>query len=365
MPLTRAHPSSKYFGIQSLRFIAAFMVVITHTTFMIGERFHHIGDNGAWREGNAGVDLFFVISGFVMAISSAQLQNHPHGAREFIIRRLMRIVPLYWVATTLKLCAVLLVPALTLHSAFDPGHTVASYLFLPWRNAENEIKPLVGVGWTLTFEMFFYALFALSLLFRLSPLKFTLPLLTSMACLSFLKNPEAGAWQVYLDPILLEFGLGLIAGRLILAGFKITPTVGLPIVCIGFACFFIPSVMFGSERALGWGVPAFFIVLFTAGMEHHLAKILPKEVSFWGDSSYALYLFHSFLVPVVGAVLVKLGLAHDWLGFSVSVFGSIAVGAIVYRWIETPIGSYVKSLRHQSRELSFAATTIVRTPLEQ
>ena len=354
-PSTTSTRPPRFLGVQALRFIAAFMVVLTHTTFMIGERFHGIGDQGAWREGNAGVDIFFVISGFVMAISSAPLRDHPHAAREFTIRRLMRIVPLYWVATTLKLVAVLLIPAMTLHSVFNPSHVVASYLFLPWHNAEGEIKPLVGVGWTLTFEMFFYALFAASLACRRDPLRFTLPILAILAFLSFFKDESGGAWQVYLDPILLEFGLGVVAARIITRGFNVDPRIGLVVVGIGFACFFIPSSLFGSQRALGWGVPAFFIVLCTAGMEPYLSKVLPRSVDFWGDSSYALYLFHSFYVPVVGAVLVKLGMAHAWIGFLASVIGSIILGAVVHRWVEKPLGAVLKATRQRSARTQLAA----------
>jgi exopolysaccharide production protein ExoZ len=139
--------------------------------------------------------------------------------------------------------------------------------------------------------------------------------------------------------------MGLIAAKIISGGYKVEPQVGLLIVTLAFTCFFIPSSMFWSERAIGWGIPAFLIVLYTAAMEPSLAKILPKWVGFWGDSSYALYLFHSFYVPVVGAVLVKLGMGHEWLAFSLAVAGSIAVGAFVHQWIELPLGRRLKAMR--------------------
>jgi peptidoglycan/LPS O-acetylase OafA/YrhL len=308
-----------------------------------------------WREGNAGVDIFFVISGFVMGISSLPLLNHPHGAREFMIRRLIRIVPLYWVALTLKLLAVLAIPALTIHSVFDPLHTVASYLFLPWRNAENEFKPLVGVGWTLTFEMFFYVLFAVSMLLRRNPLVIALPALLVLALLSPFRSEDHAGWQVYLDPILLEFGLGLIAARIIGRGFTVRPRVGLLVVAFAFACFFTPSEYFGSERAIGWGIPAFVIVLFVAGMEPFLGRFMPKSVTFLGDSSYALYLFHSFYVPMVGVILLKLNLGEPWLAFLAAVLGSIVVGAVVHQWVEVPIGTLVKGLRRRALPAALAS----------
>jgi exopolysaccharide production protein ExoZ len=335
----------RFIGIQGLRFIAALMVVVTHTTLMIGERIYGVGDQAVWREGNAGVDIFFVISGFVMGISSVPLLSHPRGPQEFMLRRLMRIVPLYWVATTLKLVAVFAIPALTIHSVFDPTHTLASYFFLPHLNAEHEYKPLVGVGWTLTYEMFFYLLFAFAMTLRRNPLAIVLPVLVGLAALSLFKPDNGPAWQFYLDPILLEFGFGLLAAKLIGRGLTIAPKLGLPIVLIAFACFFTPSVYFASQRAIGWGIPAFVIVLCVAGMEPYLSKVVPKVVSFLGDSSYALYLFHSFYVPMVGVILVKLGWAQDWLAFVVSVAGSILVGALVHKWLEKPLNRVVKAAR--------------------
>jgi peptidoglycan/LPS O-acetylase OafA/YrhL len=249
------------------------------------------------------------------------------------------------VATTLKLAAVFVIPSLTIHSIFDPGHTLASYFFLPHLNAENEYKPLVGVGWTLTYEMFFYVLFALAMTLRRNPLTIVLPVLAGLALLSLFKAKDGAAWNFYLDPILLEFGFGLLAAKLIQRGFKLDPGRGILIVVLAFACFFTPSEYFASQRAIGWGIPAFVIVLCIAGMEPYLSRIVPRSASFLGESSYALYLFHSFYVPMVGVILIKLGLAQDWLAFLVSVFGSMVVGALVHLWIETPLNRMVKSAR--------------------
>ena len=339
------HNGGRFIGIQGLRFIAALMVVVTHTTLMIGERIYGVGDQAVWREGNAGVDIFFVISGFVMGISALPLLARPDGAREFMLRRLMRIVPLYWVATTLKLIAVFAIPALTIHSVFDPSHAIASYLFLPHLNAEDEFKPLVGVGWTLTYEMFFYVLFAFAMTLRRNPLPIVLPVLAGLALLGLFKPEHGPAWQFYLDAILLEFGFGLLAAKLICRGFTVNPKLGIVVVVLAFACFFTPSVYFGSQRAIGWGIPSFLIVLCVAGMEPFLCRVVPKFVSFLGDSSYALYLFHSFYVPMVGVILVKIGMAQDWFAFLISVAGSIVVGALVHKWLETPLNRIVRSAR--------------------
>jgi exopolysaccharide production protein ExoZ len=335
-------PAPKFVGIQSLRFVAALMVVITHTTYMIGERIYGVGMTTAWREGNAGVDIFFVISGFVMMTSGRSFMNTVTGARDFIIRRLLRIVPLYWFATTLKLLAVLLIPAATIHSGIDPLHVISSYLFLPHHNVDHDVMPLVAVGWTLMFEMFFYTLFAAALYLKRSPIGVVLPIFMALSCLSLLRQPEAGAWQFYLDPILMEFALGMLAARLIRNGLVMQVRHALALMALAFASLLLPSDLYGSERAIGWGLPAFVIVLCTAAIEPFLSKHLPRVLSYLGDTSYALYLFHGFYVPIVGIALLKLGIAQPAFAFALSVAGSIVLGAAVHRFIEIPLGSWLK-----------------------
>jgi len=336
-------PVSRFVGIQSLRFVAALMVVLTHTTHMIGERILNVGNDNVWREGNAGVDIFFVISGFVMMTSAASLRKSANAAFDFIVRRLLRIVPLYWVATTLKLMAVLLIPAATVHSSIDPLHIISSYLFLPHYNVDHDIMPLIGVGWTLMFEMFFYALFAIALFFRRSPIGFIFPVLIALSCLSLLKREDGGAWQFYLDPILMEFGFGMLAARLIRGGFVMRPGLACTAILIACASLFVPSEMYGSQRAIGWGIPAFVIVACTAAIEPFLSRHLPRFLTYLGDTSFALYLFHGFFVPMVGIALLRLGMADARLAFGVSVVGSIVLGVLAHRFVEVPLGSRLKT----------------------
>ncbi len=119
----------RYDGIQALRFVAALLVVFTHSTFYVGERL--IPGFPVWSNGAAGVDIFFVISGFVMVISSQELLARADGWRIFMMRRIARIVPLYWIATSLKLVAVISVPSLAINAGLDPWQCVKSFLFLP------------------------------------------------------------------------------------------------------------------------------------------------------------------------------------------------------------------------------------------
>jgi len=117
----------KYDGVQALRFLAAAMVLVTHSFFYASER---LGGNVlSWVTGAKGVDIFFIISGFVMVISSRNLISQGDGWRTFLQHRLIRIVPLYWTATSAKLLIVILMSGLALHSKFDLWVVMKSYFF--------------------------------------------------------------------------------------------------------------------------------------------------------------------------------------------------------------------------------------------
>ncbi len=107
--------------------------------------------------GAAGVDIFFVISGFVIARSAAALPAE-HGAGYFFARRLIRIVPLYWSVTLLYLALAVVLP--------DRGNTftlplvLTSFAFIPFPRSDGFIQPVIGQGWSLNYEMLFYAIYA-------------------------------------------------------------------------------------------------------------------------------------------------------------------------------------------------------------
>ena len=153
----------RYLGIQALRFVAAALVVIAHTTQAILIRLHGGDDTGYWELGTFGVDIFFVISGFIMASTTKDAPVGVESASQFFVRRMIRVIPLYWIYTTLKLLIVGLVPASSTKVFPSLEHIVASYLFIPHADASGRMWPALPVGWTLIYEMFFYIVFAVAI----------------------------------------------------------------------------------------------------------------------------------------------------------------------------------------------------------
>src|SRR4051794_1209787 len=127
----RAVTSSNFFTIQALRAVAALLVVVYHAFDMWGARISAAAPGTAWANGAAGVDIFFVVSGFVMVVSSRRLAAQPRAWRTFIQHRIVRIVPLYWLLTTAKLTLVFWFADLALRSNLDFDYVARSYLFFP------------------------------------------------------------------------------------------------------------------------------------------------------------------------------------------------------------------------------------------
>ena len=149
-------------SIQILRAAAAMGVVFAHLTESYRAVFNAKDAVWDFYYGNFGVDLFFVISGFVMVYASEALFGQPGASRKFVIRRLIRIVPLYWIATSYALWGLLNVTGLNLPAATWKS-IFGSYFFLPFPFPTG--GPLLIVGWTLNYEMFFYLIFAIAVFF--------------------------------------------------------------------------------------------------------------------------------------------------------------------------------------------------------
>ena len=360
-----------YTGIQALRFVAAMLVVLAHSTAMVNERMHL--DMFKWRAGWSGVDIFFVISGFVMAISSGGLMQRVNGWKIFITRRLIRIVPLYWVATTIKLVAILVLPSLALDSPLELWNTIASYLFIPTFDDKSLLAaPLLKVGWTLNYEMLFYAIFTMALLLGKSPLKFTATIFALAVAINIFSTPSVPFLYGFLEPILMEFVMGMLVAKLCMRVNTInavlniearhgaknfidkfiqyisTTKVGAIIGAIAVLASF--TIMFNCAeqpmwwRWAYWGLPSMVIVTVVALGELALRKVIPKLLATLGDSSYSLYLFHTFTVPLLGTLMLKLKLAQPTLALAACIVISPIVCLAIYAWFELPMTTRLKRL---------------------
>ncbi len=323
--------------VQALRGAACLLVVAYHALDAWAGRLAppRTADQ-LWPNGAGGVDLFFVISGFVMAISSGGFAG-PVDARRFLARRLRRLVPLYWTLTAAKLAIL----AASVGPAFLPGlwHVVASLLFVPSRDAAGVVRPVLGVGWTLQFEMLFYLVFAAWIWRRRASaagggLPMLLPVLLPLAVAGFFRRAGWPAPLALANGLVLEFCLGVaLAGW----GWRPRPAIAAGAALLG-AALLLGSPAPGPWRFALWGGPAALVLAGAVALEPALGRRMPRGVLALGEASYAIYLVHPFLVPPLARLLAARappGLALPAL-LAASLAASALVGLALDAWIDRP-----------------------------
>jgi len=361
MPPPARPGAAHYDGVQALRFLAALAVVLLHANFYVGQR---LTDQpvSLWTGGAWGVDIFFVISGFVMVVSTQTLIGNPRGWRVFFMRRVVRIAPLYWIIMSLKVVLLLALPSALFNNPFDLERVVTSYFFIPSRNPAGMIEPIHGVGWTLNFEMFFYAMFAAAMFLRISVFRFVGPVLAFCALMSVLRDEKTWpAITFYFDPIVLEFFWGMIIARLALRHAP-PPAAGLALAAAGFALILGRDAAGPVGEALAVvGVGPALAVAGVVVMEPWLSGRTPRPLLVLGDASYSIYLFHPLVAPVVPAVFAKLGLIEPDAAFALAAIFAICASMVVYYGVEMPVLRWMKRVFSVSLSAKPQAEVAART----
>ena len=348
--------SRKLHFVQVLRATAAMLVVASHVIHYIAlkndvDLFYR---NIAGFTGAFGVDLFFVISGFIMIYTSKNLFQVKGGALKFASRRILRIVPLYWLATFV---AMLLV---AMHQFPSPAEIATSFLFIPFVNDPGQpLRPILGVGWTLNLEMFFYALFAAALLFRRLPGTYLLiATMTSLVALGTLLKPlsdrtEPETAATFLtSPILLLFAAGVVLGLLI--DHPRRSTIRFPAAGYASLALTALAVVLFMTQVDRWPIPLGWQLLFwglaVAIIALAVVAPVPKDsaalrgLEFLGDASYSIYLFHFLITAAFGRIWQLLLGRIDTLSFYMTAFlVACAGGALIHLWVERPL---IRRLQH-------------------
>lgn len=314
-------------ALQYLRAVAALAVVFSHSTIQVENYREWLPEFGSF-----GVDIFFVISGFIM-VWIAKPGDTP---RAFITNRIRRVVPLYWFFTLLMAAILLLLPALFKNTVFDPMAVVQSLAFWPHYSTaqSDQVWPIVAPGWSLNYEMYFYLLFALSLLVisRLR-LLFVAIGITSVFLIAVALDTGGAVSHFYSESIVFEFLLGMGLAHAWKRGLRLSPGIGWMLIVSGFALI---SAQLPVPRIFEFGVPATLIV---AGS---LFVSLPdiRWMTLLGDASYALYLSHIFTLGLLRKVLPPVlgeGVVAAWgfvaLALVICTLVSIIVHLLIDNWL--------------------------------
>ncbi|NGM36508.1 acyltransferase [Methylobacterium sp. DB0501] len=352
---------------QVLRALAALMVAAGHAQFEAAGLAARVGQPfvpAAWLPWPAGVDVFFVISGFIIVHAAAALHGRADARSVFLAHRVARVVPLYWLATTLYLALAWLRPGLLGAGAEGPLYLAASYLFWPMARADGAVQPLYSLGWTLNYEMAFYALFALVLPWgRRGAVLGVGVLLAGLVLGAAFIRPLQGAIQgpvqgpvavplaFWGDPIVLEFACGAVLALARQEGLRLALPARLALAGLGLALLSLAGEDPSLPRFIAWGGPAALLVAAAAlGPAGSAGRPLRPAIVLGivlGDASYALYLAHPFVVRGLRVIAEATGLASV-LGAGPLVIlmlaASAAAALLLHRIVERPLSRAVRAL---------------------
>lgn len=358
----------RLWSVQLFRAIAALMIVIGHSQSMASRLAVQRGASFVRWTGlpwGAGVDLFFVISGFIMVYASRALFARAGARRDFLSRRLTRVAPLYWCWTTVVL-AIVALATLKGGSPFpSPSWIAASYLFWPYRAPDGGIFPVLDLGWSLNYEMAFYIVFGLFIgLNRRVACLCIVAVLALAVAIGAMIGAGPAPLIFWTRPIVMNFAMGMTIGSLCCDRVTLAPSLRLILIASGTILFaadplHIFSTPLGVTVDNGWarvllsGAPAALIMAGGVLGPQPALPVWLRPAVHVGNASYSLYLVHPFMLIAVEKLVQKhTPLAALPLPLLVvgTVAGAVVAASLSFRFIERPLTAHADSLLRDGRD---------------
>jgi exopolysaccharide production protein ExoZ len=299
-------PHPFFRSVHHLRAVAALAICLLHAGFPWFQ----------WQL-EAGVSLFFVISGFVIFMTYRTTTFDP---ADYAWRRFIRIMPLWWIA-------LFWFAGFTIHFGLgwhvDWPYLLKSLVLLPTQNAQGELRPYLNVGWTLIYEVFFYALYGIAT--WLGRWWLCTVAIVALVLTGWIVQPAGFLTGVYTDDIMLGFAAGCHIAQARCHGFRFHPVL-LP---IGVA-------MLMTLPQVGATLPCCLILAGGVSLEDRWPDLRP--LSFLGAASYAIYLFHFSVTYLAERAAPSL----HWAAVFVL---ATALGCVVHVLVEKPLTTYLRNRR--------------------
>lgn len=346
---------NRFEALQGLRAIAAGMVVYVHAISTYAEKIAPISaDTGSYGLGELGVKLFFCISGFIIYQAAQNLGVGWASVSYFIRRRLIRIAPLYWLAT------LVYAAKLTLQGSAPEWSEIAkSLLFVPYANEVGLMRPVLGVGWTLNFEMFFYLILAIALFFRevwrVVIIFLPMLLLVLLNHSDFIGSATAAGVStvLLLSKDYLLFFLAGVCIALINKRFDKIPLRTTFFHAIGVcavALMLLVVKLSASQLEWVWIVLsellacAFCVWICANSTNAPLGNKISRLTTLSGDGSFSTYLFHGFVMGVVARVIFLLSLSISPVQFAILMVALCTlIGCVMYLFLEKPMLAFLNA----------------------
>jgi exopolysaccharide production protein ExoZ len=331
----------KIANLQALRGLAVLLVLLRHISVMENKYDPH--DSFLPEFGNAGaggVDLFFVISGFIMVTISRGRHQVPGGFREFLYRRAARIYPLYWIFSLVVFGVWLAQPAWVNQGSTQQIDLIGSFFLLP-----RALPPLLGQGWTLVHELYFYLMFAVCLLLpqrRLPTFLAGWSMALIFGWMFILSGTSAPTIWILFHPFTAEFLLGAVSGLLV---WHTSLGAGVAVFVAGCGALSVFLASPGSETAsttsvLLRGLIMASVVHGAVAIERGGRILLPRFLANIGEAAYSIYLSHILVISAVGRLwtpVAQPGLGDNVFIAIVMAAAAVGTGFGCHHFLELPL----------------------------
>jgi peptidoglycan/LPS O-acetylase OafA/YrhL len=352
-------PSPGLESVQALRALAATTVIAVHLPYL--------------RWGSFGVDIFFVVSGFIICYIASINPD------DFLLKRIFRIVPLYWVGTLGVVALALLLPQALSSTSFRAGYLAKSLFFIPYRRGDGAMKPILFLGWTLNYEIFFYLVFAGALSWKAKKaIGITIGVLSAAVVLGWKFRPTTAILEFYSTPIVLEFAFGSLAFlfwrryRSALRSVPVLAALGLSV--LSYAALWLMdvqilnthgSVLRSVPPVVLRGVPAVLLFMGFLSLEGKIR--FPKWILAIGDASYSLYLFHPYIIELVDKkISLRQATPLTVIVSVLTVVFCFLCAGCSYRLVERPSNEFLRNAflkrKTKPRDAQWTPTLAVKTP---
>jgi exopolysaccharide production protein ExoZ len=328
--------------LQVFRGIAALIVLLHHGIIIMANR--ELGAlNIIFDVGWVGVDFFFVLSGFIIFYTCYTLIGNKSKIKDYIIKRLIRIYPIYWLIT---IGVLLMYYIMDNGREFSVKQIINSILLLP----QNEI-PIVSVSWSLVYELVFYFMFGLIIFFDkkvgkiIGTIWIICILLNSFNVIDFSRTPYA---NVIFSNNNIEFLIGCVVAFFVLnysLKYRVSILViGLLLFIYSWVSVIEGNILRGStESMLMFGISCGLIVLGTSLLDINFQPKIPKLFIILGDASFSIYLTHIYFFGILNLVFMKLDLVNPLFAFVFNVIVTLILGIVCYYLVEKPLLSFLRS----------------------
>ncbi|MDB5853310.1 MAG: Exopolysaccharide production protein ExoZ [Herminiimonas sp.] len=314
-------------SLQMVRALAAISVI-----------YFHVGTQISF--GSFGVDIFFVLSGYVIAMV---LSDKEKTTTSFTKDRLTRIVPLYWTLSIFVFAVAYLKPHLFNSTTANASNLLKSMFFVPYYKENGQLFPILYVGWTLNYEMLFYAVVATCVTFsRKYWMLASGIVIASLYTISCLLGPMMAGTEFLANPKILEFIFGLLIWRVWQNKIEFPKYLGLlGIVISYFAMSYFEANNVPGPALLLFGVPSCCLIIFALSFEKHIKTgAVSRLLIHLGAASYATYLSHPYIVEFARKVAPSLYNGFQIttaVGTLITVIIALIVGSTAYSLLDRPL----------------------------